>query len=257
MADWLDTGSLSSCGTRKEEPLIDREKLVIGRKLRRVLHALEPVIHKMQTARSHNQLLGAASEAEPEGVNAHMSESSASAGRPIFILGTQRSGTTLLRLMLDSHEHISIGFESGFMIAVDTIKRLPNWNYGKDWYRRYGMEEEDLNARIRRVRPRCRRRSAQRRTAGSCRHAVRTRRRCPNMTYGARAWSIPTLRGRLHPPLFSARCTTEMRSSPVASASATSAVPSVDASSTMMISRLRSVCRRTDSMATGSAAASL
>lgn len=69
--------------------------------------------------------------------------------RPVFIMGTQRSGTTLLRLILDSHPNIAVGFESGFMRAVDTIKQLPGWNYGKNWYQRYGMDEDDLNARVR------------------------------------------------------------------------------------------------------------
>ena len=78
-----------------------------------------------------------------------MSTSTDRTAKPIFIIGTQRSGTTLLRLMLDSHENIAVGFESGFMLAVDHIKRLPGWNYGKNWYRRYGMDEEELNARIR------------------------------------------------------------------------------------------------------------
>lgn len=69
--------------------------------------------------------------------------------RPIFIMGTQRSGTTLMRLLLDSHEHIAVGFETGFMRAVRGIKEIPDWNYGKDWYRRYGFDEADINSRIR------------------------------------------------------------------------------------------------------------
>lgn len=64
-------------------------------------------------------------------------------------MGTQRSGTTLLRLILDSHPHIAIGFETGFMRAVQAIKTIPDWNYGKHWYRRYGVDENDMNTRIR------------------------------------------------------------------------------------------------------------
>lgn len=69
--------------------------------------------------------------------------------RPIFILGTQRSGTTLLRLILDSHEHIAVGFETGFMRAVQTIKNVPDYAYGKGWYRRYGLDEREMNEHIR------------------------------------------------------------------------------------------------------------
>lgn len=37
---------------------------------------------------------------------------------PIFILGMQRSGTTLLRLMLNSHPHIAIPDETGFIVGL-------------------------------------------------------------------------------------------------------------------------------------------
>src|SRR5688572_25591302 len=45
---------------------------------------------------------------------------------PIFLVGAHRSGTTLLRLMLDSHPQLSFKFESEFLtrhIAADG--RLP------------------------------------------------------------------------------------------------------------------------------------
>lgn len=37
---------------------------------------------------------------------------------PIFIVGSQRSGTTMLRLMLNAHPNISIPFESGFITRI-------------------------------------------------------------------------------------------------------------------------------------------
>jgi len=69
--------------------------------------------------------------------------------RPIFIVGTQRSGTTLMRLILDSHPRIAIGHESGFMRAVEATKRLPGYIYGDGWYRRFGVDDEDMQRRLR------------------------------------------------------------------------------------------------------------
>jgi hypothetical protein len=42
---------------------------------------------------------------------------------PIFIVGCQRSGTTLLRLILDSHPHISCGPETRFLRSFKAITR--------------------------------------------------------------------------------------------------------------------------------------
>ena len=69
--------------------------------------------------------------------------------RPIFIVGSQRSGTTLLRLILDSHHRIAIGHESGFMRAVQATKRLPDYIYGEGWYRRFGVDDDEMNRRLR------------------------------------------------------------------------------------------------------------
>ncbi len=68
--------------------------------------------------------------------------------RPIFLLGTQRSGTTLLRLILDSHRRIAIGHESGFMRAVEATKNLPDYIYGQGWYRRFGLDDGNMNSRL-------------------------------------------------------------------------------------------------------------
>ena len=55
---------------------------------------------------------------------------------PIFIVGAPRSGTTLLRLMLDSHPNISSGPETHFLVKFKSI-------LGSDWRRlkRYGFEK--------------------------------------------------------------------------------------------------------------------
>jgi len=49
---------------------------------------------------------------------------------PFFVLGSQRSGTTLLRLMLNSHSQLAIPYETGFITAFthDTNFRTPFLN---------------------------------------------------------------------------------------------------------------------------------
>ncbi len=60
--------------------------------------------------------------------------------RPIFIIGCPRSGTTLLRLMLDSHPHISCGPESHFLVEFANIidrhgYRIERFGIDRDqWY---------------------------------------------------------------------------------------------------------------------------
>ncbi|MGL5853436.1 MAG: sulfotransferase family protein [Phycicoccus sp.] len=64
--------------------------------------------------------------------------------RPIFIVGCQRSGTTMLRLMLDSHPRISCGPETRFLEGFEPILT-------DDWKRlsQYGFSEEEWVRRIR------------------------------------------------------------------------------------------------------------
>lgn len=69
--------------------------------------------------------------------------------RPIFIMGSMRSGTTLLRLMLDSHQALAIGWETGFARAIKHTKSVPDFIYGDGWYRRYGITDEEMNSRLR------------------------------------------------------------------------------------------------------------
>jgi len=44
---------------------------------------------------------------------------------PIFLVGAERSGTTLLRLMLDHHPKMAFNYE--FEFAVDQIDAAGNW----------------------------------------------------------------------------------------------------------------------------------
>jgi hypothetical protein len=63
--------------------------------------------------------------------------------RPIFIVGCQRSGTTMLRLMLDAHPRISCGPETRFLADLERI-------VGRDWKRlsQYGFSQEEWLTRI-------------------------------------------------------------------------------------------------------------
>ena len=70
------------------------------------------------------------------------------AGRrgPIFLVGGMGSGTTLLRLMLDSHPHIAIPHETGFMRAYNAHRYVPfKWS-GRGWAHRLGWEQPEFDA---------------------------------------------------------------------------------------------------------------
>jgi hypothetical protein len=62
---------------------------------------------------------------------------------PIFVVGCQRSGTTMLRLILDSHSRISCGPETRFLEDMERI-------VGSDWRRlsQYGFSQEEWLGRI-------------------------------------------------------------------------------------------------------------
>ena len=59
---------------------------------------------------------------------------------PIFIVGSPRSGTTLLRLMLDSHPNISCGPETHFLtqfkhvISGNSWERIKNFGFEKSYW---------------------------------------------------------------------------------------------------------------------------
>jgi hypothetical protein len=68
---------------------------------------------------------------------------------PVFVVGSMRSGSTMLRLILDSHPRIAIGAETGFMGGMLAAKTIPHWSYGKDWYHRLGWADDEFDARLR------------------------------------------------------------------------------------------------------------
>jgi hypothetical protein len=69
---------------------------------------------------------------------------SETAHRPILILGANGSGTTLLRLMLDSHERIAIPQETGFLRLAMAHEWVPYWALGDQWHHHLGMTDDDL-----------------------------------------------------------------------------------------------------------------
>jgi hypothetical protein len=69
--------------------------------------------------------------------------------KPIFVMGASGSGTTLLRLILDSHPHIAIGPETAIMRLVKAHRFIPYWRFGKHWWERLDLTEDELNAALR------------------------------------------------------------------------------------------------------------
>lgn len=49
---------------------------------------------------------------------------------PFFLLGMQRSGTTLLRLMLNKHPRLAVPDETGFIVAFDDKAYFESWYSG-------------------------------------------------------------------------------------------------------------------------------
>lgn len=68
---------------------------------------------------------------------------------PIFVLGSQGSGTTLLRLMLDSHDDVAMAQETAFARSVLAIEQIPFYETGTGWHTRIGLSRDELEARIR------------------------------------------------------------------------------------------------------------
>lgn len=68
---------------------------------------------------------------------------------PIFIIGSMRSGSTLLRLILDSHDNIAVPPETSFLRAAQLTQSIPNWKYGDGWYRRLDVSDGEMDQRLR------------------------------------------------------------------------------------------------------------
>jgi hypothetical protein len=67
---------------------------------------------------------------------------------PIFIIGAMGSGSTLLRLILDSHDNIAIPQETGFMRAYNAHQFVPfKWS-GRNWAKRMGWTRKELDEEL-------------------------------------------------------------------------------------------------------------
>ncbi len=64
-------------------------------------------------------------------------------------MGAMGSGTTLLRLVLDSHDRIAIPPETGFMRAYKAHRFIPFKWTGRNWAKRLGWSDEELDAEMR------------------------------------------------------------------------------------------------------------
>ena len=65
-------------------------------------------------------------------------------GPPIFVVGCHRSGTTLFRLILDSHPDISCGPETRFLADLEKITNADNWPRME----LYGFSKEYWHGRV-------------------------------------------------------------------------------------------------------------
>jgi hypothetical protein len=68
--------------------------------------------------------------------------------RPILIVGANGTGTTLLRLMLDSHERIAIPQETGILRLAAIHRWVPYWDLGGEWASNLDLSDDELVARL-------------------------------------------------------------------------------------------------------------
>ena len=68
---------------------------------------------------------------------------------PIFIIGSMGSGTTLLRLILDSHPNIALPHETGFMRAYSAMSFIPFKWTGRRWAMRLGWSRQEFDEELR------------------------------------------------------------------------------------------------------------
>lgn len=68
--------------------------------------------------------------------------------RPIFIAGAPGTGSTLLRLMLDSHENLAFPQETGFLRLAAVHQWVPYWDLGGEWAHHLGLTEDEMWVKV-------------------------------------------------------------------------------------------------------------
>jgi len=68
---------------------------------------------------------------------------------PLLVVGSMGSGTTLIRLMLDSHPDIMIAQETGFLRSVNAQYFSPFWLFGDRFANGMGLSAEQFDAHVR------------------------------------------------------------------------------------------------------------
>ena len=67
---------------------------------------------------------------------------------PVFVVGAAGSGTTLMRLILDSHDSIAMAQETGLARVLQANEWVPFWEFGGEWYGRIGLTQQELEAEL-------------------------------------------------------------------------------------------------------------
>ena len=68
---------------------------------------------------------------------------------PIFVMGAQGSGTTVMRLILDSHENIAMAQETGFARLLVANEWVPfAGEVTARWYRQIGLSKDELEREL-------------------------------------------------------------------------------------------------------------
>ena len=67
----------------------------------------------------------------------------------MFVVGPMGSGTTLMRLVLDSHSCLAMAPETGLARLILAHEHVPFWKFGSEWYGRLGLSSEELDAELR------------------------------------------------------------------------------------------------------------
>lgn len=84
-------------------------------------------------------------EVPAQAMNSKRPERHSNGGGHFFILGVQRSGTTMLRLMLDSHSSIAVPFES--FVLIDFSRRLADYGNLESRADRFRMLNDLLDSK--------------------------------------------------------------------------------------------------------------